>query len=875
MRTSLRLIAAAVSMLTIGADMSALTTDEPITISGKEYTLRTYVRRDIGPGTTYTRYSVIGFPLNVNVITMDLDNPYNTLETMQAKDRTNSTETLVSAAARYTSSEHKVIGGANGNFWCVSSQYPSSDFLVGTVFGADVRDGKVITNTVMVNDPWCDVYQTPIVGLDKDKKLWLKPMGWKGTIKSDKLDATEFTQVNRVVHDGQMCMYNSYFGRDKAFQPVEGYANGNTWHWRIIEGVSTEAYLDLCEGEHWKVGEDMRCVVRKVVPNAGTGKLGDYELAFVGRGACAEALNKLSEGDIVTVNQGWTTYDTNETPRLYNCIQGLSNIINDGVNDDAGNALEYNSKVYSRTGYGSSADGRTLCVMVIDKSTDFDWGPSAGCTTADMADIARHLGCVTMSVVDAGGSAQLFVQDRVVNTTTETIPRAIANGMFCVSTAPEDKTVTRIAFNDVDITVPTYATIIPRILAYNKYGDLVDENFFDAQLSCDAAIGTCEGNAFIAGSTPGVGTLTATYGDCTISKQIELVKADVALKLGNILIDDVREYLLEIVATADREQYNYDPGEFQWEVADRSIADIDVHGMLRGIKNGTTTITGTRGDLEITATVNVQIPESDAVSQDSWDNWKLSGFGVKNLNVTADGDVTFNVNSLRNSYVQFKKDYDIFSCPDSLTINFYTSAKFNSVTFCVRSAGSKNINIKIEPAEGDNYFQPTATEAKVTGADGVTRRCRMYVPAGSSEMQIVLPMSALGEPSYVGIYPINMQFVRFGLLSSAQDNLGTHTMRVGRLVAHYNRNNAVEDVAVDGSASPALTIWPNPVDAGGNINVGGVSGIVRADIYSLAGARIFSTGDAACINAPSVPGVYLLRVTGADGTAAVAKLVVR
>lgn len=115
----------------------------------------------------------------------------------------------------------------------------------------------------------------------------------------------------------------------------------------------------------------------------------------------------------------------------------------------------------------------------------------------------------------------------------------------------------------------------------------------------------------------------------------------------------------------------------------------------------------------------------------------------------------------------------------------------------------------------------------------------MYVSAGSSEMQIVLPMSALGEPSYVGIYPINMQFVRFGLLSSAQDNLGTHTMRVGRLVAHYNRNNAVEDVAVDGSASSALTIWPNPVDAGGNINLGGVSGVVRADIYSLAGARIF------------------------------------
>ena len=875
MKKSLRLLAVTTAMLTIASDMSALTTDEPITISGKEYTLRTYVRRDIGPGTTYTRYSVIGYPLNVNVITMDLDNPYNTLETMQAKDRTNSTETLVSAAARYTTEGHKVTGGANGNFWCVTSQYPSADFLVGTVFGADVRDGKVITNTVMVNDPWCNVYQTPIVGLDKDKKLWLKPMGWKGTVKSDKFDATEFTQVNRVAHDGQMCLYNSYFGRDKSFQPVEGYADGNTWHWRIIDGVSTEVYLDFCDGEQWKVGEDMRCVVRKVTPNAGTGKLGDYEMALVGRGTCAEALNKLSEGDIITVNQGWTTYDTNETPRLYNCIQGLSNIINDGVNDDAGNALDYNAKVYSRTGYGSSADGRTLYIMVIDKSNDFSWGPSAGCTTADMADIARHLGCTTMSVVDAGGSAQLFVQDRVVNTTTETIPRAIANGMFCVSTAPEDNEVTRIAFDEVDINIPVYATTIPKILGYNKYGDLVDENFFDAQLSCDAAIGTCEGNTFSAGNTPGVGTLTATYGDCTISKQIEIVAADIALKLPSILIDDYREYMLEVQATVSGEQYMYEPTDFQWEVADRSIADIDVHGMLRGAKNGTTTITGTRGDITLTATVTVQIAESEAVSQDSWNNWTVSGYGVKNATATADGDVNFNVTSLRNSYVQFKKAYDIFSCPDSLTINFYTSAKFNAITFCVRSAGGKNTNIKIEPADGAEYFTPSSTEAQVTGIDGVTRPCRLYVPAGSSEIQVVLPMSVLGDPSYVGMYPVNMQFVRFGLLSSAQDNLGTHTMRVGRLVAHYTKTNAVDDIATGGLDTTTLTLWPNPVDAGGNINISGINGITRTDIYTLAGARISSTPDAAAITAPSVPGVYLLRVSGANGESAVAKLVVR
>lgn len=875
MKTSLRLFAIASTLLVTATDLSALTTEEPITISGKEYTLVTNIRHDIGPGTTYTRYRIPGYPLNINVITMNLDNQYNTLETMQAKDRTNNTETMASAAARVSTAGHKVIGGANGNFWVVSSQYPHSDFLVGTVFGADVRNGQVITNTVMENDTWCNIYQTPIVGLDTNKKLWLKPMGWKGTVKSDKFDATEFKQVNRVVHDNQMSMYNAYFGRDKSFQPVEGYADGSNWRWRIIPGVSTEVYLDFVDGEQWNVGEDIKCIVRKVVPNAGTGTLGNYELALVGRGTCAEALNKLAEGDIITVNQGWTTYDTGETPPLYNAIQGLSNIINDGVNDDAGNALDYNAKVYSRTGYGASADGRTLFIMVIDKSTDANWGGSNGCTTADMADIARHLGCATMSVVDAGGSAQLFVKDRVVNTTTEMNPRAIANGMFCISTAPEDDAVTRIAFNDVDLNIPAYATVTPQMLGYNQYGDLVDEFFLNAELSCDASIGTCEGNTFIARGTPGVGTLTATYNGYSVSKQVEIIKADVSMKLPEILIDDTRDYLLEIIANADGKEYNYEPTDFTWTIDDRSIADIDAHGMLRGAKNGTTTITGKREDLTISSKVTVQIPESAAISQASWDTWTKSKYGVGTMDVTEDGDVTFNVTSLRNSYIQFKKAYDIYSCPDSLSINFYTSAKFNAVTFCVRSNGSKNVNVKIEPADGAEYFSPTSTEARVTGADGVVRPCQLRVPAGSSEMQVVLPISAIGEPSYVGTYPINMQYVRFSLLSSAQDNLGTHTMRIGRLVAHYHDSDAVNDIAVDTDASEALTIWPNPVDAGGYINIGGIAGIVRADIYTLAGARIATTADAASLAAPSVPGVYLLRVTAANGSAAVTKLVVR
>ena len=68
---------------------------------------------------------------------------------------------------------------------------------------------------------------------------------------------------------------------------------------------------------------------------------------------------------------------------------------------------DYNSMVYSRTAYGCSEDGKTLYMIVIDKSTDPVYGKSAGCPTSVMCEIAKHFGCWNMSNFDAGGSAEM------------------------------------------------------------------------------------------------------------------------------------------------------------------------------------------------------------------------------------------------------------------------------------------------------------------------------------------------------------------------------------------------------------------------------------------------------------------------------------
>ncbi len=89
---------------------------------------------------------------------------------------------------------------------------------------------------------------------------------------------------------------------------------------------------------------------------------------------------------------------------------------------------DYNSMVYSRTAYGCSEDGKTLYMIVIDKSTDPVYGKSAGCPTSVMCEIAKHFGCWNMSNFDAGGSAEMMIDYEIVNKTAEATPRPVANG---------------------------------------------------------------------------------------------------------------------------------------------------------------------------------------------------------------------------------------------------------------------------------------------------------------------------------------------------------------------------------------------------------------------------------------------------------------
>ncbi|MEG0701755.1 MAG: hypothetical protein RR442_09570, partial [Muribaculaceae bacterium] len=72
-----------------------------IVFDGKEYQVDTISQREIGPGIIHTRFRIPDYPLNVNTIEMDLNNPYNRIETNQPYETIGKQETLENAYTRH------------------------------------------------------------------------------------------------------------------------------------------------------------------------------------------------------------------------------------------------------------------------------------------------------------------------------------------------------------------------------------------------------------------------------------------------------------------------------------------------------------------------------------------------------------------------------------------------------------------------------------------------------------------------------------------------------------------------------------------------------------------------------------------------------
>lgn len=753
---------------------------ESVTLNGKDYEINTLIDYDLGPGVRYTRLRVPAYPLNVNMLRIDVTNPYNSVEVQQASEKLYSTESLVTGAKRNSKAGHVALAGANANFWCVSGQPPYSDQLIGVTYNGNLKNGKIITETNCKNDKYNGgLAHTGITGISTDNKVYSSNnFSWVGSIMSDVTGELEIYQCNKIVRDEEIGLYNSFYPSTRTFRCCDVYYDDASKknHFSIVPNCATEVYLSMDAGQEWSAGDNMVFTVKEVKTNAGAGTIGSYDLALVGRGSKAVALAKLKAGDKVTVNYSWIDPNGNRI-KMNNLVGGNAQVLVNNELTKYNDSEAYNSQIYSRTGYGCDAEGKTLYIIVIDKATDPTYGSSAGCPTKVMCELAMHYGCSSMTNYDAGGSAMMMVGDKIINKTTEANPRAVANGMVAYSTAPEDNEVKRLEFYDYELKSPIYASSSPRIIAYNQYGAIISDDFTGATLSCPEEAGTCEGQTFTAGGKGMETTLTATYNGVSVTKPIKIFESEMSIRVKPLHIDYHRQYPVEVTALVDDKTYYYDPAVMDWTISDENVVNIDEKGILTGVSEGVSEISCAIGTFSDKTTVTVE--EANAAlmpidgSEINPEDWKITYSSTKNGVITPSGTssgfgLDFNITNTRAPKITLSKDVKMYSLPDAIEI-----------TVNPGTTSIKNIMISLQPANESRAVSYTYEETMPT----------------STDTKIVLPIDEFGDSKDLATYPVVFKSIAFTLNGPT----GNTHLDVKSIHGVYNNfTDGVDGIIADG-----------------------------------------------------------------------------
>ncbi len=747
-----------------------------VVIGDKTYEMDTLLHRTIGPGMVNTIVRIPDYPLNVYVLEADVTNPHMRVETTIGKSRVGTTERLVDAYTRNRTATRRPVAACNGNFWVVGgSGAPWNIYCLGTPMGAVVRNDTTYVNTNMTADQWDGGWaHTGASVYTHDRRIHMGHFAWAGAITNSKIGTVNYANFNRRGINGEVALWSQAYTSTREFE--------TNWTAHGTQGTNNtdNYYLTFVPGEKWIVNKPMKFVVGKIVNDADRQTLGTYDACITVSGDAKASLSALQVGDEVEVASYWTTNDANGgvgVPAIENMVEGNAQVMHNGELTGRNYDESYNSMIYSRTAYGCNAEGTKLYMIVIDKSTSKQYGISAGCPTAVMCQILKNM-CPDVSEVinyDAGGSAEMMINGEIINTTTEGTPRAVACGWMLVAEGEVDNEIASIMFEDYHVKAPVYSSFTPKILGYNKNGELINEDVKGFTLTCDASVGSTEGDVFTAGGGAVNGVLTAHYNGMTCDVPVTTMSAQPAIAIKPTILIDDREYPVEVTATVNNNTYLYDPTHLGWTVDNADVATI-TNGSLKGVKNGDAHITCSIGDLVDEADVKVEISDTPTIDQD-WTGYTFKQSGASGLALTEDGVLNFNFSGGRAPYLSLKKDIVFYSLPDTIAFTF-------------------NSSIPID------YIQVDTRNNSVTSSNYVRYEVEGGYEAGK-DYTVLVDLEAMGGADKVSTYPVSIKEIKFTPTKSGMT--GAQSITFKSFYSHYSAHKTAIKGDVDGNGVIDIT----------------------------------------------------------------------
>ena len=744
-----------------------------IDILGVTKKIDTLEYKSVGPGIQYTRFNLPEYPLSVYMLTVDLNNPYNLVETFQAGNQAGKTEAMTSAYKRLDSEMHRSISGINGNFWIVASQ-GQPDVLLGVPHSGSVLNGEFITDP---NDWNRGHGSIGFAMIDVMKKAWIDDITFAGTVEIPGIGEYPISEINRIRKNNELVLFNNFLGAQPTHTDDDGI----------------EVFIRPVEGNIWKVNGYVECeVIRKVV-NKGSNYLQTGETVLSGNGTARTFLENLSAGDKLLVNMSVKTLSDEKFPSVNQMITGNALVMKNGTLTNRNYNEAYNTQLYPRTGIGSSQDGKTLYFIVIDK------GPkSVGANTETMCGILKARGAENVTSMDGGGSAQMMLDGRIVNSPSDGKERPVANGWFLFHNAPDDDTITRIDIADHRIVIPSYSSFMPVVLGYNRYGVLVDKNVSGFSLSCSPNIGTiADNNILIASANSGVGTITVSLNGVETTKRVEVVSGKISLRCDSVLIDARKNYSVEVLSYSTDVAMPISPEFLAWEVKDPQICEID-KGILKGLKNGRTMVIGSLAQFKDTLVVSVENPLSPVMVADSvrTGDWTMTAtaflkaqWNTENLPAgwQTGSAVNFVHAAGRAPFIKLTNQKSFYGLPDTvkLTMNVGNIDITRAIlTFKNNLTQTKNIEFTTMPKNQD--------------------------------FSLDVPVDELFDTNDLAIYPVSFDNINF-YLDAANMTPGTAYSLAVKEIALVYKDYIITHLPSE--TSNMFRVYPNPISKGKDLKI--------------------------------------------------------
>lgn len=504
-----------------------------VDVLGVTYQVDTLAHMKVGPGTT-TTYLRLTSPsakqLQVHYLTIDKSTPGVSIRAVCGKDMVAGTEKVSSMAQRHSDDNHLYFAGSNADFFTTSGNATNGSSKVGSPTTSCTVDGEIFKTSN-------SQYQFSV---DREGVARIGRLNYYTGTATKGEKVTLFKGVNVASPNNGITIYTPrYWGSTNQTDKT-----GNCY----------EVTAKIVAGDKFEAGGKFRLEVTSSPSDGGDTAIPADGYVIHGRGTSTSGCNTgaidfvgaLAPGDIVEFDNVVLLGDERIYPMQI--VSGNPKNVGAGATLDTEGERGDAKDLHPRTGIGVSEDGNTIIMMVVEGRH----AGSAGVRTSQLADIMRYAGAYEAVNLDGGGSSTLYTSAfGVRNYCSDGNERAVGNGIFAVVEAPaSDKVITEIKFADWAPRLPLHALYTPRILGFNSHGVLVTDSLTDCTLEVAPEAGEITaGGVSLHATAPGMHALKATYNGCSTSVAY-VVDNDCKFspRLSSILIDDQREYKIELQA---------------------------------------------------------------------------------------------------------------------------------------------------------------------------------------------------------------------------------------------------------------------------------------------------------------------------------------